>query len=122
MIFAVAVNIQEYNIESDAVFNEKIGFWLELIISRIPGAVITIVPTHFDLIIKDTQIDVDLVMSKCTNIIEKSHEYIKEWKENKKHYLEREDHEPYLPSTVHINADRRLYVRKLRISFCVVII
>ena len=122
MIFAIAVNIQEYNIESDTVFNEKIGFWLELIISRIPGAVITIVPTHFDLISKDSQIDVDLVMSKCINIIEKSHEYIKEWKENKKHYLEREDQEPYLPSTVHINADRRLYVRKLRISSCVALI
>lgn len=116
MIFAIAVNLEEYNMESDNVFNEKIGFWLELLISRIPGATIIIVPTHFDLVIKDSQIDVDLVMSKCTNIIEKSHEYIKEWRENKKHYLEKEDGEPYLPSAVHVNIDGNLYVRKLRIE------
>lgn len=116
MIFAIAVNLEEYNMESDNVFNEKIGFWLELLISRIPGATIIIVPTHFDLVIKDSQIDVDLVMSKCTNIIEKSHEYIKEWRENKEHYMEKEDGEPYLPSAIHVNIDGNLYVRKLRIE------
>ena len=102
--------------ESDDIFNEKIGFWLELLISRIPGATITIVPTHFDMIIKDTQIDVDLVRKKCANIIERSHEYIKEWKQSKKHYLEKEDREPYLPSAIHVNVDGNLYVSKLIIS------
>ena len=113
MIFAIAVNLEVYSMESDDVFNEKIGFWLELLISRIPGATISIVPTHFDLVIKGSQIDVDLVMNKCANIIEKSHEYIKEWRENRKHYLEKEDQEPYLPSAIHVEIYGNLYVRKL---------
>ena len=123
MIFAIAVNLAEYNMESDDIFNEKIGFWLELLISRIPGATITIVPTHFDLMGKDTQINIDLVMSKCTNIIQKSYEYINKWRESKKHYLEKEDREPYLPSSIHVNIDGNLYVRKLlRIFFWIVLI
>ena len=116
MIFAIVVNLEEYNMEIDDVFNEKIGFWLDLLISRIPGATIIIVPTHFDLVVKDSEIDMDLVMSKCANIIEKSHEHIKEWRENKKHYLEKEEREPYLPSAILVNIDGNLYVRKLRIS------
>ena len=54
---------------SQECYRKTIGDWVDLVLARVPGAVILVVPTHLDLLIKREQ----EVISKCEHIIDCIH-------------------------------------------------
>lgn len=68
IIFAVVVNLHAYETNE---YLDKIGYWIDLIIAKVPNAIIQIVPTHLDLMTNEFN-----VIRKCTNIVEKIHQHI----------------------------------------------
>lgn len=64
MVFVIVVNLAEYEMGED-YFQNKVGYWLSVIISRLPSAVIMIVPTHLDAF-HDNE---ELMKEKCKHII-----------------------------------------------------
>ena len=68
MIFAVVVDLFSYEVTE---YQAKIGFWIELIIARVPHATILIVPTHLDKMINEND-----VIKKCSDIIEMANSHV----------------------------------------------
>lgn len=65
----------------DEYFLNKIGFWMDLIIARVPNATILIVPTRLDDVYKHIGNDISCkhtVTEKCKDIIQRAHKQVKE--------------------------------------------
>ena len=65
----------------DEYFLNKIGFWMDLIIARVPNATILIVPTRLDDVYKHIGDDISCkhtVTEKCKDIIQRAHKQVKE--------------------------------------------
>lgn len=72
MLFTVIVDLSKYK-RSKKYFEDKIGYWMNLIVAKVPNAVIMIVPTHLDLVT-----DHYVVIQSCKHMIQCAHEHIKE--------------------------------------------
>lgn len=65
----------------DEYFFNKIGFWMDLIIARVPNATILIVPTRLDDVYKHSGNAISCkhsVTEKCKDIIQRAHKQVKE--------------------------------------------
>lgn len=71
-IFAVVVNLSAYE-SGDRQFNDKIGYWIDLIFAKVPNATVLIIPTHLDLIENE-----DVVAEKCKDIVERADIHLKQ--------------------------------------------
>lgn len=95
---------------TDSGYEDQVGEWIDLVLARVPNAVILLVPTHIDLC------EFTEIKEKCDNILEKTTtrmEQIK--KENEKDMRgsrSLDDEAPHLPTHYKLSDNGDVKVRK----------
>lgn len=106
LLFAVVVNLNTYAASN---YEQQVGEWIDLVLARVPKAVILIVPTHIDLC------DVAEIKEKCddilVNISKRMSEIKKENEKDVRGSRSLDDESPHLPTHYKVSENGEIKVK-----------